>query len=81
MESDTYFSSLAPEVTFDIVFLDGLHTFEQTKADLFNALRHVPRGVILIDDTVPEDETAALHDLDEARQTTRDGVEEASVDG
>jgi hypothetical protein len=66
VESDTYFASLAPEVTFDLAFLDGLHTFEQTKTDLFNALLHVPSGVILIDDTVPTDEIAALPKLEES---------------
>jgi len=66
VESNTYFASLAPDVAFDLVFLDGLHTFEQTKTDLFNALRHVPSGVILIDDTVPLDEIAALPDQEES---------------
>ncbi len=72
VESDTYFASLASEATFDLAFLDGLHTFGQTKNDLFNTLRHVPSGVILIDDTVPEDETAALPDRDEARALRRE---------
>jgi hypothetical protein len=72
VESDTYFASLASEATFDLAFLDGLHTFEQTKIDLFNTLRHVPSGVILIDDTIPEDETAALPDQDEARALRRE---------
>jgi hypothetical protein len=66
VKSDTYFESLTPELTFDLAFLDGLHTFKQTKCDLFNALRHVPSGVILIDDTVPVDEIAALPDLEES---------------
>jgi hypothetical protein len=65
VKSDTYFDSLRLETTFDLAFLDGLHTFEQTKADLFNALLHVPTGVILIDDTVPLDEDAALPDQSE----------------
>jgi Methyltransferase domain len=62
VESDAYFASLSPESIFDIAFIDGLHTFEQTKADLFNVLAHVPSGVILIDDTVPLDEIAAIPD-------------------
>jgi hypothetical protein len=65
MESDKYFESLSRDATFDLAFLDGLHTFEQTKADLFNTLLHIPSGVILIDDTVPEDEDAALIDRNE----------------
>jgi hypothetical protein len=66
VESDTYFASLDPEVNFDLIFLDGLHTFEQTKVDLFNALRHSRTGVILIDDTVPADEIAEIPDIDES---------------
>jgi hypothetical protein len=66
VESDAYFASLTPESIFDIAFLDGLHNFEQTKADLFNALAHVPSGVILIDDTVPFDEIAAIRDQQES---------------
>lgn len=66
VESDAYFASLTPESIFDIAFIDGLHTFEQTKSDLFNALAHVPRGVILIDDTVPLDEIAAMRDQQES---------------
>jgi hypothetical protein len=71
VESDAYFASLPPESIFDIAFLDGLHTFEQTKADLFNALAHVPSGVILIDDTVPFDEIAALRDQQESMARRR----------
>jgi len=63
MTSDAYFASLDPLTTFDLAFVDGLHTFEQTRTDLFNALRHVPVGPILLDDTVPEDEAASLPDL------------------
>jgi hypothetical protein len=63
MKSDDYFASLNSQATFDLAFIDGLHTFEQTKADLFNTLRHVPIGPILLDDTVPEDEAAALPEL------------------
>lgn len=66
VESDTYFASLAPWVTFDLALIDGLHTFEQTKADLFNALRHVPGGALLVDDTVPSDEIAAMRHRSEA---------------
>src|ERR1039458_5802863 len=70
VESDRYFAILASEATFDLAFLDGLHTFEQTKTDLFNTLRHVPSGVILIDDTVPLDEDASwpVHDETIARR-------------
>jgi hypothetical protein len=61
--SDEYFTSLAPNVTFDLIFLDGLHTFEQSYRDLCSALLHSQsRTVILIDDTVPSDVYSALPD-------------------
>jgi hypothetical protein len=67
VESDSYFLSIDPKVKFDIVFLDGLHTFEQTRSDLFNALEHLSCGVVLIDDTFPSDEIAAMPDLEQSR--------------
>ena len=40
---------------FDIVFLDGLHTYEQTKADIDNSLRFLNEdGVILVHDCLPK---------------------------
>jgi hypothetical protein len=52
--SDAFFAGLDLDQTFDLVFLDGLHHFEQTYRDLVNTLAHShPRTVILIDDTVP----------------------------
>jgi hypothetical protein len=54
--SDSYFAELPLEACFDIVFLDGLHTFEQTLRDLHNAIAHGHRRTIwIIDDTVPVD--------------------------
>jgi predicted O-methyltransferase YrrM len=62
--SDEYFASLEPEVIFDLVFLDGLHTYEQTYRDLINALRHThARSVIVVDDVVPSDAISAMRDL------------------
>lgn len=77
--SDAYFASLAGEVTFDLAFLDGLHTFGQTKTDLFNSLSHVPNGVILIDDTVPSDAIAALPSLEESLDCRRSVGSDALV--
>jgi hypothetical protein len=58
---DSFFAELGPEVFFDLVFLDGLHTFEQTYRDLCSALLHShPRTVILVDDTVPVDIYSSL---------------------
>ena len=58
--SDAFFAQLEPDERFDLVFLDGLHTVEQTYRDLINSLRHLqPHGVIVIDDVVPVDAYSA----------------------
>jgi len=64
--SDEFFAALGADETFDLVFLDGLHTFRQTYRDLINALRVCPEGVVVIDDVVPCDEVSAMPDRDEA---------------
>lgn len=70
--SDDYFRSLDPSQTFDLVFLDGLHRFEQTYRDFCNALAFAHRKtVILVDDTVPSDPWSALPDLDRSMRLRR----------
>lgn len=64
--SDDFFAQLDPAEQFDIVFLDGLHTYQQTYRDLIHALEHCPRGIVLIDDVVPSDEVSAIPDLQES---------------
>lgn len=60
--SDAYFSDVIdPSEKFDVIYLDGLHTFEQTLRDLTNAMRYLtPKGVVLIDDVVPTNYHASL---------------------
>ena len=54
--SDAFFQDLAPSTRYDLIFIDGLHTFEQTYRDILHALRHSHAGtVIAIDDTIPSD--------------------------
>jgi hypothetical protein len=54
--SDAFFETLPIDTTFDIYFIDGLHTFEQTLRDFCNAVTHShPRTVWLLDDTEPCD--------------------------
>jgi hypothetical protein len=61
--SDEYFATLPVDRTFDIMFLDGLHTAEQTYRDVCHALAHAhARTVILLDDTLPSDPWSALPD-------------------
>lgn len=64
--SDDYFAQLEPDDYFDVIFLDGLHTYEQTYRDLINALDHCPWGMVLIDDVIPCDEVSAMRDLHES---------------
>ncbi len=66
--SDKFFLKLDANTTFDLMFLDGLHTYEQTYRDLINSLRHIAhRGFILIDDVVPSDELSSRRDEQEVK--------------
>jgi hypothetical protein len=72
--SDDFFSTLEVGIQFDVVFLDGLHTFKQTYRDLINALRVCPSGFLLIDDVVPSDSASADPDRESAiRELKRAG--------
>lgn len=49
------------ELKFDLIFIDGLHTFEQSLKDFENSLRYSHEKTLwLIDDTVPSDAYSAL---------------------
>ena len=63
MPSDEFFTSTHPKSHYDVIFLDGLHTFEQTFRDVLATLplSH-ERTVWLIDDTLPSDPYSALPD-------------------
>ena len=63
LTSDRFFGSQLPRSRYDIVFLDGFHTFEQTFRDFLATLplSH-EKTVWLIDDTVPCDAYSALRD-------------------
>lgn len=72
MPSDRFFARLPFERRFDIVFIDGLHRFEQAYRDLMNALLHAhDRTVFLIDDTLPSDVYSALPDQQAALAARR----------
>lgn len=67
MTSDAYFSGLSLEERFDIVFIDGLHTFEQALRDFHNAIVHGhPGSIWILDDTVPLDAYSAHKNQKEA---------------
>lgn len=52
MPSDTFFSSC--NELFDIIFIDGDHSFDQTMKDFFNSVDHLSKdGMIIIHDCIP----------------------------
>jgi hypothetical protein len=67
--SDDYFGNIAARDTaFDVIYLDGLHTAEQTIRDLLNAIFFLkPNGVVVIDDVFPCSYVASLPDRHETR--------------
>lgn len=67
--SDDYFGRIAdPQTAFDVIYLDGLHTSEQTVRDLMNAFCFLkPDGVIVIDDVFPSSYVASLPDRNDTR--------------
>jgi hypothetical protein len=64
--SDRFFAERHDGGVFDIVFIDGLHVFEQVVRDLHNALLNSHAGsVIILDDTWPSDVFSAIRDYQE----------------
>jgi hypothetical protein len=74
--SDDFFARIRHSKRFDIAFVDGLHTMEQTYRDVINVFAHLRHGAVLIDDTVPIDEISAIPDQAESyRQRDAAGLE------
>lgn len=64
-ESDSFFEKRAAFLEnlgpLDVVFVDGLHTFEASLKDVTNSLKYLNKnGVIIMHDCFPPSETAAL---------------------
>lgn len=66
LTSDAYFAKIAASVRFDVAFIDGLHTADQTYRDIIHVFAHLNHGPVLIDDTVPLDEISAISDQKES---------------
>jgi hypothetical protein len=65
--SDEFFASLDPRFRFDLIYIDGLHQWQQTYRDLLNCISHSHlHTVIVMDDVVPVDEFSSWPDMQEA---------------
>jgi SAM-dependent methyltransferase len=63
MTSDEFFEGTDPGERFDVVFVDGYHTWEQALRDVENCLLHSPPGgVVVMHDCNPPNEPAAMRD-------------------
>lgn len=74
--SDDYFSRLGKGKIFDLVFIDGLHTYAQCLRDCENALRHLaPGGMILLHDCNPQSSSSAwpANSFEDAERQNLDG--------
>jgi len=70
MTSDHYFTVDQGRVAqFDVVFIDGLHTFDQTLRDLLHASYVLaPDGILIVDDVMPSTYAASMPDLALSRE-------------
>lgn len=69
MTSDDFFTHAKDSFTFDVIFIDGLHSHAQTMKDVKNALGVLKEdGVIVMHDCNPPNEAAAFpaNDYDHA---------------
>lgn len=72
MTSDAFFTSSC-DTTYDLIFLDGLHTYTQCLRDFCAALQVLNKGgVIVIDDTVPMDFFSSLPTQDMAIESRKE---------
>jgi hypothetical protein len=90
LPSNDFFSMLQSQnhgieraLPFDIIFIDGLHTLEQSLMDFANSLNYAHDNTLwLIDDTVPCDAYSALPDMDTALvKRYRAGLQDGSWHG
>lgn len=72
-KSDDFFQEVGREIsesarddnfTWDIVYIDGLHTYEQAMADFINSFRYTnDRTIWIFDDTVPTDPWSTIPNM------------------
>ena len=85
MTSDEFFAGYASE-PFDLIFIDGLHTYEQVAKDIRNSLRFLHHGGwILLHDMLPrdwlEEHVPRLQDYYWTGDVWKVGFELAQTDG
>ena len=53
--SDEFFEFISGhDIKYDLIFIDGLHHYEQVKKDIENSLKHLqPNGIIMMHDCNP----------------------------
>src|SRR5262245_22654143 len=79
LKSDDFFRGIAPQVLadgVDVVFIDGLHTFDQAYRDCMHSLDYLnPGGLILLHDCLPtsEEEARPAQSVEEARRLNGPG--------
>jgi hypothetical protein len=77
LTSDEFFEKMADEALakgVDVVFIDGLHTYQQAYQDCMNALKYLnPGGVILLHDCLPisEEEAQIASSYEDAKRINR----------
>jgi hypothetical protein len=54
ISSDEFFHMLDPDYKYDIIFVDGLHTEDQSGKDMVNAVNHLSdNGIVVVHDCNP----------------------------
>jgi len=72
LTSDAFFKVIEPNVKYDAIFIDGLHTREQCLADILNSLNHISNnGFIFVHDCLPTAEYQTSRE-DNGREWTGD---------
>lgn len=65
MTSDEFFNSIPTDQLFDIIFIDGDHTYEQVVKDIANSKKHLSaNGVIIMHDVYVFDEKQTVYNND-----------------
>ena len=79
--SDAFFAEKLGQcrvAPFDVIFIDGLHTYQQSFADVENSLRHLkPDGWIVLHDCNPPCEMAAVPATSYAEAKAKFGLRES----